>query len=700
MNDRAHTLPLCGQRLADRLAAARRARFVGRSSELALFREALATREPPFAVLHVVGPGGIGKTTLLREYACIAADAARPVVRIDARHIEPRPEDFLVALTQALGVDGSSLPALAGRFPQHGVLMVDTVEAIADLDAWLREAFLPQLPAGALVVLAGRRAPATAWLTDVEWAPLTRVLALRNLQPDESQSYLALRGVTPARHAPALSATYGHPLALSLVADALSRADGDCAFELGDEPDIVSALLQKLYDDVPSAQHRLALDACATIPATTEPVLAAALGCEDAHAIFEWLAGLSFIEHGARGLFPHDLAREVLYADSRWRNPALRRELNARLLAHLYERFRRAEGIEQQRIWFDLIYVQRYNAGLRSFYAWSAENTVWGEPMRARDEPAIVEMTARHEGAESAVIAAHWLRRQPEAFLAFRDRDGELVGYMAQLRFDQASSEDRRVDPAVDAAWRCIDARGPVRPGEQVMQLRFWMARDDYQSNRATMNVLAANSSIYWTSHPALAWNLGVMADPDHFEPMFSAIHMMRVPEADFVVGGRRYGVFAHDWRVEPVAQWMMAKVDRASRYDAAAAEPAPSPLLVLSEADFTEAVRQALRDYARPDALGRNPLLRTRLLQAEAATPAAVETLRALLREATQALEGTPKDRKLHQAIWHTFVQPAPTQERAAELLDLPFNTYRYQLARGTQRITEWLWRREIGGS
>src|SRR5262245_10059097 len=278
MNDRDKLQPPTGQRLADRLVAARRARFVGRAAEVALFRDALEAIEPQFAVLHIVGPGGIGKTTLLYGYACMAASACRPVVRIDARHVEPRPEHFLAALTQALGVEGGSVTALAAHFPDHGVLLVDTVEAIADLDGWLREAFLPQLPAGALVVLAGRRTPATAWFTDVEWAPLTRVLALRNLQPDESQSYLALRGVAPTRHAPALAATHGHPLALSLVADALDRVEGDSVFDLCHEPDIVRTLLQKLYDDVPSPEHRLALDACATIPAMTEPALAAALG--------------------------------------------------------------------------------------------------------------------------------------------------------------------------------------------------------------------------------------------------------------------------------------------------------------------------------------------------------------------------------------------------------------------------------------
>ena len=698
MNDRGQPRSEGGPRLVDRLHAARRARFVGRRAELALFAGALAAPDPPFAVLHVVGPGGIGKTTLLQEYASMSASAGRPVVYIDARHMEPLPAHVLAALAQALGVQAGTVTTLAAHWPADSILIIDTVETIAALDTWLRESFLPRLPARTLVVLAGRHAPAPAWSTDIEWAPLTRVLALRNLPPDEGRSYLALRGVDAACHARALAMTHGHPLALSLVADACVHSPAH-ALDLGHETDIVRTLLQKLFDEIPSAQHRLALDACATIPAITEPALAAALACDDAHAIFEWMAGLSFIEHGPRGLFPHDLAREVLYADSRWRNPELRRALNARLMGHLYERFQRAQGVEQQRIWFDLIYVQRYNPGLRPFYSWSEVNTVHAQPIEPRDEAAILQMTARHQGPASATIAAHWLRRQPTAFLGFRDATGDLVGYMTNLRLEAVTAEDCAADPALNPALQFMRARGPVRAGEQVSYQRFWMGRDDHQSGRATMNVVAANASAHWTSHPALAWNFVAAADPEHFAPMFNSIHVWRAPEADFEVGGHRYGVFAHDWRTEPIALWLQAKVERASQYDAAAAAaPATPPLLVLSQADFAEAVRQALRDCARGDALDRNPLLRTRLLQADAAAPARADALRALLREAAAMLVGTPKDRKLHDAVWHTYLQPAATQEQAAELLGVPFNTYRYRLECGINRITEWLWRREIG--
>ena len=69
---------------------------------------------------------------------------------------------------------------------------------------------------------------------------------------------------------------------------------------------------------------------------------------------------------------------------------------------------------------------------------------------------------------------------------------------------------------------------------------------------------------------------------------------------------------------------------------------------------------------------------------------------LQALLREAAATLTANPKDTKFHRAIWHTYFEPAPTQELAAELLGLPFNTYRYHLAKGIERIIDWLWQRE----
>ncbi len=133
-------------RIADRLVAARRGRFVGRLAELELFRTALLAAEPPFVVLHIYGPGGIGKIALLREYARMAAEGSRPVVCLDRRNVDPSPPGFLLALRQTIGLEGGDLATTVRDWPPSGVLLIDTYETFAALDAWLRETFLPQLP--------------------------------------------------------------------------------------------------------------------------------------------------------------------------------------------------------------------------------------------------------------------------------------------------------------------------------------------------------------------------------------------------------------------------------------------------------------------------------------------------------------------------------------------------------------------------
>ena len=188
-------------RLADRLSAARHRQFVGREAEQALFQSALAAAELPLHVLYVFGPGGVGKTTLLREFVRLCDQAQTPAIYLDARNVEPSPDSFLHALRLAMGLDRSDSPVhvLASRPNRHAIL-IDTYETLAPLDAWLRETFLPQFPDNTFVVLAGRRPPASVWLADPGWATLVRVLPLDNLSPQESRAYLTQRQVSAEQH--------------------------------------------------------------------------------------------------------------------------------------------------------------------------------------------------------------------------------------------------------------------------------------------------------------------------------------------------------------------------------------------------------------------------------------------------------------------------------------------------------------------
>jgi len=188
-----------------------------------------------------------------------------------------------------------------------------------------------------------------------------------------------------------------------------------------------------------------------------------------------------------------------------------------------------------------------------------------------------------------------------------------------------------------------------------------------------------------------------VVADPDHWRPRFESIRFPRTAHADFVVGGHRYGAFVHDWRVDPPLAWVQVKV----ALEPGVVSPAPvaTPLIVLSQPDFFSAVRQALRDFQRPQ-LADNPLLRSRMAAAYSSGAATAETLRSLLREACTELQGHPRDAKLQRCLVCTFLEPVGTQEAAAERLGLPFNTYRYQLNAAIERVCQSLWRRELEAS
>lgn len=158
-----------------------------------------------------------------------------------------------------------------------------------------------------------------------------QLLPLRNLAPSDSRAYLAARGIFEPDYARVIEFTHGHPLALALVADLLVRGEQEPLSPL-QAPDVVQVLLERFVDQVPSAAHRRALEVCARTRVTTQAVLADVIGSADAPALFDWLRGLSFIEQGLDGCFPHDPAREVLDSDLRWRDPEHFRDLHVKVL--------------------------------------------------------------------------------------------------------------------------------------------------------------------------------------------------------------------------------------------------------------------------------------------------------------------------------------------------------------------------------
>jgi hypothetical protein len=677
------------------LEARRRQLFVGRVAELDLFRSALDAADPGLRVLFIYGPGGVGKSTLLEECAAVAGAAGVRVVHVQGRDVEGTPQGVLDA-AGVLGVPAEDGPALQ-TFGERVVLLIDGYEWLGPLDGWFRERLLPGLPATSVTVIAGRLPPRPEWRADPAWSEVLRVVSLRNLEPQDARSYLGRRGVPVARQSEVLALSHGHPLTLSLMVDVLAREPD---LPVNTVPaDLVGGLLERLVTGVPSAAHRRALEVSAVARVTSEGLLRDVVAdTGDPHALFRWLVGLSVIEVRSDGVLPHDLVRDLLDADLRWRDPDGYRQVFRAIRAHVLELVRRRDGREQQRAIADLKYLFRNLRSVLSPVAWDQWGDHYPDRAAAADREVIVDLVGSVEGNRSAALADHWLDRQPEGFHVVRQQGGKVRGVVGLLDLSAASGEDRATDPGALAAWSYVERTAPVRPGEIVTQCRFIVDAEAYQGPSPTLNTVPILTLQRQLTTPHLAWDFVALAEPELWQDYFAAADLPRAEGADFFVDQRRYGLFAHDFRRVPVEAMTERWTERALADDALllpAVTPEPE-LLVLSHTDFDAAVRQAMRDLHRPDLLARNPLLRTRLLVSRDGA-AGAQALEELLRAAASSLAGDPRDDKLFRALDRTYLHSSRTQEAAAAALGLPFSTYRRHLHLGLDRVVARLWQREL---
>lgn len=204
----------------------------------------------------------------------------------------------------------------------------------------------------------------------------------------------------------------------------------------------------------------------------------------------------------------------------------------------------------------------------------------------------------------------------------------------------------------------------------------------------------------HYLSTRGLAFSFVYYADPDLWADICAYADMVRLPEADFSVGDRRFGVYGHDWRRTPPLAWLQLLGERELTDGVVGPPQEPEqtvrPVRRLNDEDFAAAVKAALAGLGRATGLLRSPLLDAPLVAtrvpADADDRTRSEELRTRIAAAAARLEASPRDRRGFRAVHHTYLQPAPTQAAAAELLDLPTTTYRRHLAWGIARMTELL--------
>ncbi|MFC7547723.1 ATP-binding protein [Plantactinospora sp. GCM10030261] len=655
--------------IADVVDGARRRAFVGRRAELASYLTALAGRSAR-RVLFVHGPGGIGKSTLLLEMRARARAAGRETLWLDGRELEPTPE----ALTAALPSRGAGAGA---------VLLIDGYEQLAPVDGWLRRELIPSLPAGDVVVLAGRDPPAAAWRTDPGWRAVAAVHALGHLDDADSAELLARAGVPAADRERLVRLGRGHPLALALLADATLA--GTVPDTLAEVPDLINALLESLLPHAPSDAHTVGLATCAMAWLTTEDLLRETVGGA-APDVWAWLRRRPFIVTRPTGLSPHDLTRDVLDADFERRFPARYRSMHRTIHDHVLAGIRATGGMDRQLLAQHLAYLHRRSPVTAAYHSLRAQGSAAVTPARPAEHDRLVSMVSRALGEENAELAERWFTEAPEHLNVVRTEEG-VVGLVYHV-FCPSGSALEQQDPVVRAVLDHVTRTAPLRPGERVEIARFLAGAQERQRDRYAVLAGSVTAIINWSTEP-LAWSFTTVSDTAYWQPFFDYLGFRPLVTAE--VDGQRHLGYGHDWRRFPAEKWWDLMAER--EHSGGTGPPPDSALLPppLGRTAFGAAVRSALPQLGRPERLAGNPLLGTVL----GTDPAA---LRASLLAAVDRLASEPKGERLRAVLTRTFVRPAPSQEAAAEVLGLPFSTYRRHLARAIDAVTDLLWAVEIG--
>jgi hypothetical protein len=641
--------------LAARVGDRDRQRFVGRTAELSFLERCLG-ENPPASVVLIHGPGGIGKSTLLRELARRAEAYDRAAFMVEGREIPPVP-DALEAL-------------LAGaRHHKRPLVLIDTYERMAALDGYLRRGLLPSLTDQAVVVIAGRRPPSAAWFAG-GWEGIAVELELGTMATADAIELLAAHGLSDGRAPGVADWAAGSPLALTLAAQT-AAADTSWSPERSvHRPELVASLMRRLVDTELRGLRLSAVSVAAISLVTTVELLRAVLPDADAETAYAQLEALSFTESLGDGLTLHDLVRKALHADLRLRDPDRERELRRRIIDHLYEQGRRGDLL----LAIDMAHLIE-NPVIRWGYGWEGSSEYRIDGVRPGDAEQVSELLRERGLAPWWGLTRRFFEDSPERVAIARDIDDRLSGYLVCMTTSTAP-ECAHEDPLL-GPW-LAHAAEDARYGDSVL----WHDSVDFTPDRSgRLQGMLGMAGILRSgaSNPRFAYmpiNTG-FESALAFARMVGATHIAGL---DLEFGGRQ--IQCH--RIDYGPGGLLAAT-RGAVYVELGLPPPVEP----AGADRVgiEEIREALRNFRIPRELARHPL-------ATGDTPEQrAESVRAVLADAAEhAFGDTENEKLLRRVLIRGYLKPATSHEQAALDLSLSRAAYFRRLRVAAERVAEYI--------
>jgi DNA-binding response OmpR family regulator len=444
--------------------------FVGRERELVLLKRLLGEDGP--LVLHVRGVPGVGKSRLLDVFAHAARAGGATVVHLDGHTIEPTEAGFRHALTLALSESSQvqSLTRAGGRV----VLAIDAYEDLRLLDTWLRQVFVPSLPATTRVLLVSREQPVGRWMSAPEWSGLFQSAVVETLAPPAALELLTRAGI-PLHSARGINAVVrGHPLALTLAA-AAARERSDLSLAATELDSVLEQLSREYLAQIEDPLAQRALAACSAVRRITVPLLRALLPGVDAEAAHARLRSLAFVEVTTDGLAVQDVLRHALAAHLKSSDPARYRDCRRAAWRYLRGQTAGAARADLWRFTADMLYMIEDPVARQTFFPEGVASYAV-EPAQPQDADDIFSIVAAHQGPSARRALQHWWERLPGAFTVVRDRDGAIVGLACVFERSMADEADLLAD-AVTAEWCDHLRREPIGPDELALFVRVHLGR-------------------------------------------------------------------------------------------------------------------------------------------------------------------------------------------------------------------------------
>ncbi|MEW9053667.1 MAG: ATP-binding protein [Neobacillus sp.] len=436
--------------------------FVGREQELSILEE-IILHKPEWYLIHITGPTGIGKTSLLKRFQTIHPNIAmiyfsgvggyetKEAFLADLweeiqNHTKKVPEGFILNEKNAANL-------LNNLVKENGkiVFLFDSFELWCPIHKWIREKWIPLLSMKIRIITSSRFQLPSDWQRLPGWHGLIKTIEVGSLKKHSVQQYLDERLITDnnARYHIEYYSK-GVPLALRLICDLVEQNKGI----FNDQDDSFSYYLYSISQQLLSASGEIILHQNLLTTASIfwwfdYDLLKSVYDQPTTTTEFYHFCQLPYIEVCENGRWRiNDDIRQWLSTDFSVRNPEKYELVLKRATATLKKQLDLVAAEQKLPYILNILHVNQ-NGFIKRF-GFGASNTKFqAGPLTESELPIICNMFEKFVRSLKPFLPDKWQqyryfhevwKLQPEAFIAVRLAD-KIVGFITFVQLNRKTRD-------------------------------------------------------------------------------------------------------------------------------------------------------------------------------------------------------------------------------------------------------------------